>query len=436
MRQYENNLLTEKFNVSIEAVDGQDIREERRTISKRLQKSPKGKMPESSIHSFYRAKIVMRDCSVEVEDTEWFISNYFQGSEVMSTEMKRLVTDKDLGYQPYVGVAYPAVHASFNPHVFCFLPLPLEKEGQSLTRLPVHVNGSFALDSNRRHMNWPTNDRTEDKDVSLEWNRRMITEVLPWAYTWLVTSIARYKDISPTLIYNALPNSDIVDEKWKILIRPVLNTLLNEPIFQRESGIQTSKYIRFQDAVFSLIPTAYDVSDSNKELLFTFVQKLCQSFVSIPKEVSETMTKIISSEHTPCAPNLVTPKFLSELMHDDKEEIYKEFSKETKFTLLKFLAADGNFQKFDSLELLPVDSKEHPFRTFHLENPDVTYIATEEQSAILRGLEDVLMTISYLDESNIKDVMEELSSKGKYKSCLILIPFWTNVTFHLIMQWA
>ena len=296
MHQYENNLLTEKFNVSIEAVDGQDIREERRTISKRLQKLPKGKMQESSIHSFYKAKIVMRDCSVEVEDTEWFMSNYFQGSEEMSADMKRLVTDKDLGYQPYVGVAYPAAHGSFNPHVFCFLPLPLEKEGQSLTHLPVHVNGSFALDSNRRHMNWPTNDRTEDKDVSLEWNRRMITEVLPWAYTWLVTSMARYKDISPTLIYNALPNSDIVDEKWKILIRPVLSTLLNEPIFQRETAIQTSKFIRFQDAVFSLIPSAYDVSESSKELLFTFVQKLCQSFVSIPKEVVETMTKIISSE--------------------------------------------------------------------------------------------------------------------------------------------
>ena len=100
-------------------------------------------------------------------------------------------------------------------------------------------------------------------------------------------------------------------------------------------------------------------------------------------------------------------------MHADKEDIYKGFSKETKLTLLKFLAADGNFEKLDSLELLPVDSKDHPFRTFRIENPDVTYITTEEQSSILPGLEDMLVTYSYLDEANVKDVLEELSSKGK-----------------------
>ena len=357
----------------------------------------------------------MTDSHVEVENTEWFISNYFQGNDDISTDMQILLTNKDLGYQPYVGVAYPATHASFNPHVFCFLPLPLEKEGQSLTYLPVHVNGSFALDSNRRHMNWPTNDRTEDKDVSLEWNRRMITEVLPLAYTSLVTSMTRCKGVNPALIYNSLPNSDVVDEKWKILIRPVLTRILKEPIFYCEEPRQNNLFIHFQDAVFSLIPAKNEVSASSEELIFTVVQNFCHSFVSIPSEVSETMAKIILSENAPCRPNLVTPTFLSELMHADEEQQYKEFSRETKIAVLAFLAADGNFETLNGLELLPVNSEEHPFRIFHLESTEVTYIATEEERNILRGLEDIMVTFSYLHEINVKHVIEEISAKGKFK---------------------
>ena len=73
-------------------------------------------------------------------------------------------------------------------HLFCFLPLPLESK--SLTGLPVHVNGFFALSQNRRHLKWPSADQDETlTDKSLLWNKGLLQEVLPKAYAELILHV-------------------------------------------------------------------------------------------------------------------------------------------------------------------------------------------------------------------------------------------------------
>ena len=126
----------------------------------------------------------------------FLVTNYFCGGQVSST-FRKLVTDKSLCYLPMVGVAMalptaPAVEPpAIKGHVFCFLPLPVQKT--SLTGLPVHVNGFFALSQNRRHIKFPDAEQEDREtagrhltDKSLLWNKCLLREAIPRAYAEMI----------------------------------------------------------------------------------------------------------------------------------------------------------------------------------------------------------------------------------------------------------
>ncbi|VDI27880.1 Hypothetical predicted protein [Mytilus galloprovincialis] len=88
---------------------------------------------------------------------EWIIFHCMQGGN-MSEELRNLSLDESLTYfSPYTSIAVPMEEDQFRGHVFCLMPLPLTEN--SLTGLPVYVNGYFALSQNRRHVKLPTADQ-------------------------------------------------------------------------------------------------------------------------------------------------------------------------------------------------------------------------------------------------------------------------------------
>ena len=73
--------------------------------------------------------------------------------------------------------------------VFCYLPLPIH------SGLPVHVNGAFAVDSNRRHLKKRTED---DKPYSeVDWNSVLLTDSVCSAYVDLLEDLKRITEMSP-----------------------------------------------------------------------------------------------------------------------------------------------------------------------------------------------------------------------------------------------
>ncbi|KAK3107893.1 hypothetical protein FSP39_024562 [Pinctada imbricata] len=403
----ENSTFHEMFSVEIKSCNNENISKERRKISDRLKSCPQNHVVQKSIDSVFQARILLREES-RSQETHWLISTVYQGSDEMSDEMRSLLDNNELRYQPYVGVALPFDRGGFSPHVFCFLPLPLEKVGQSLTNLPFHVNGSFALDSNRRHMNWPTNDRTEDKDVSLKWNRLMITEVLPTAYVNLMTNMVVTSHVQKGMIYKAMPDPEAVDKKWAILLPKLFSRLFEEPIFSTESG----QHINFSEAVFSIISTTGNIGQCHTKNLLDTVQMYCPYLVRIPSEESHVF-QILQSPYTPSSPKVITPKYINQLLLQDHEGKYKELSREHKLTLLVFLTSEGNFDYVDSLELMPVDSREKEFKVFERANTGkATYfLATQEQKEVLPELEDILLTPCDLKMPEAETVIETLSKE-------------------------
>ena len=100
--------------------------------------------------------------------------------------------DPSLSYLPKVGVAMalPSSPQDSVPeiqgHVFCVLPLPVQKT--SLTGLPVHVNGFFALTQNRGQIKFPTTGQEGQPltDQSLKWNQCLLEEAIPQAYATMI----------------------------------------------------------------------------------------------------------------------------------------------------------------------------------------------------------------------------------------------------------
>ena len=142
-----------------------------------------------------------------VQQYSFLVTNYFCGGKV-SSNFKRLMTDKELNFLPIVGVAMPLPNnpeiqtPDIKGHVFCFLPLPVPM--RSLTGLPVHINGFFALSQNRHYIKSP-NAGKEDRermvwrkvtDKSLLWNNCLIEEATPEAYATLILQAIKWDSCS------------------------------------------------------------------------------------------------------------------------------------------------------------------------------------------------------------------------------------------------
>lgn len=119
--------------------------------------------------------------------TSWFIT-WASGTD----RSKRMALESSVkGLLPLASVACPVemlddehfqtCHLNQLPfgfynsgHVFCYLPLPVE------TMFPVHINGSFAVTSDRRRLSCKT---TDDKDsFDSEWNEALMCDAVCNAY--------------------------------------------------------------------------------------------------------------------------------------------------------------------------------------------------------------------------------------------------------------
>lgn len=141
------------------------------------------------------------------EQHSFLVTSYCCGGEV-SSQFEKLLTDEELSYLPSVGVAMAVPPRLGLPtpeiqgHVFCVLPLPVQKK--SVTGLPVHVNGFFSLSQNRRHIKTPNADQEDQgklTDKSLLWNICLLEEAVPKAYATMILEAIRSSNVHSEAVY-------------------------------------------------------------------------------------------------------------------------------------------------------------------------------------------------------------------------------------------
>ena len=108
---------------------------------------------------------------------------------------------------PWVGTAIEATNLPCGGgRLFCFLPMPCE----ATAPIPIAVNGTFALNDNRRSLKWPAAERKHDPEA--EWNKLLIEHCLPSCYVRLLLKFIEMNTDKGTSdeVYRAWPNANKV----------------------------------------------------------------------------------------------------------------------------------------------------------------------------------------------------------------------------------
>ena len=238
---------------------------------------------------------------------------------------------------PWVGVAME-LHddeshvCSGAGRVFCFLPMPIE----TTSKLPVHVNGTFGLNDDRRTIKWPGGERRNDPTA--QWNQMLVTECLPPCYNKLLKTAVKDHKISTKLLYHAWPNiHSLWQTPWNWITVQFFQLL-----FQWEClwAQRSNQWVRMNQAV------AISDSDTIAEVVWRVLTACGVQLCGVPDHVLEVL-------HTFGVQQLSPALACNTLRHHIFT--YQREGYSDKLDLLRFCLHEmKNFSMLHGLELLPM----------------------------------------------------------------------------------
>ncbi|XP_067047063.1 sacsin-like [Acropora muricata] len=388
------------FEVKISEETLQTVRAKRKEFRQKL---VPGKVMPSSVAVTYPITIETVDFDFPGLGTamqhSFLVTSYLCGGQISST-FRNLISDKVLSYLPSVGIAMPLPTGpklqspDVQGHVFCSLPLPVQKT--SLTGLPVHVNGFFALSQNRRYIKSPNAEQTGGRltDKSLLWNKCLLEEAVPRAYaTMILEAISENSAgfVNETTIYKAWPDVKQITQNWDRVTKPLLQILLKKEIVFTPAG--GGNWLTVKEALFDLLPES-----ETKNLLQRVILAANFPVVSVPSHVTEAISGYLSFTE-------ITAPLTREVLKR-APTCYKKLERSEKILLLQFCLTDCNFDALHDLELLPLSSG--TFTTFS-NQADVIYISSPEHpKELLPGLSH-----RFLDEGVNGDIFKKLKAAAR-----------------------
>ncbi|KAL3892282.1 hypothetical protein ACJMK2_004501 [Sinanodonta woodiana] len=424
---------TINLQFTLELVNNTDeVRESRKAFVTKIRNLDRY-VSENSIDSRYSLSVCTKsfdgDCASDEITTDWMVTNYYKGGEI-SEELQKLILDDSLGYRPLVGVAaLMGKNVGFKGHVFCFLPLP--QKTKSVTGLPVHVNGFFALSQNRRHIKWPSAEQDTmhiHGDKSLLWNIKLLTEVLPDAYEILITGMINHamsrgnSDDLVQCVYASIPSADKVVDEWNPILPSLSGKIMTIPTLMTVNKTGEKSWISCSEAFFATFCKHNNLKQAVKLTVVKVLQMYGKRYVDVPLHVFEFLSEF-SDKSTD-----LNPQSFAALLKEDS--IYKSLSREDRFNVLDFLTQDGQYHLLDSLQLLPL--QDCTFGTF-ISKPmgsDRVLLCSKEDMELFPGLEKKfvytgqeiqwfethlhvmvkqgLFQIQIMDQGNFRTLLEEM----------------------------
>ena len=267
--------------------------------------------------------------------SKWLVANRV-GSQ---SEEVRKVT-KELKVFPWVGVALETSLAEAERgggRVFCVLPMPIDVS----CNLPVHVNGTFSLNDERRQLKWPGSERKNDQ--SAQWNHLIVENLLPPCYASLLLVHAKML-LQPEQFYKAWPDTSRVGgTHWEKLLTPLLGALFSQQAVcsYSASGIRSTLWIKVSSATF--IPSNTELPGVVASALSACGEKL----VSVPANIWNAL------KHCRISVTTVTPSLTRDRLRKFPNS-YISFSPNQKLELLRYCLLDNAYGDLNNLTLLPL----------------------------------------------------------------------------------
>ncbi|XP_043987905.1 sacsin [Gambusia affinis] len=163
-----------KTTLTIERTLQPESRVKRETFAKQLQNAQQSKNPVTRCKTFYEMTVSTSD----KRQSEWIIAEQF-GPFKNSNELKAVKKLPQGAIAAHVKKTSVLITKNdFKGAAFCSLPLPGE------TGLPVHVNGNFEVDANRKNL-W----KVDGQSVKSDWNESLKQLIIAPLYADLLRYI-------------------------------------------------------------------------------------------------------------------------------------------------------------------------------------------------------------------------------------------------------
>ena len=319
---------------------------------------------------------------------EWLVVNQVgsKDDEVMHLAEKQHVL-------PWVGAAIDLSTHCSSGRIFCVLPLPVEDRAP----MCIHVNGTFAVSSNRRSLQWEAQERKGDEEGM--WNKLLVKQCLPSCYLQLVSELMAL-NIPQDTVYNCWPDIErLHGTPWDSLLEPFYSSLLNSNKVVHTETIGNGMWISIQEAVFITDDVPMSVIDA---------MKLCSiKLVELNSSCNEALVQYYNRKRSTIDPALVR----THLKRNPSSYCYA--SKEAKMEILKYCLRDKNFQDLTGLQLIPLaDGSFQQFQKKSSFYVDDCYVCTSENpSALLPGLENKLISV-YEEDHALHSLLCSIASSG------------------------
>ena len=329
----------QSLSFCVEFDNEDDVCEQRSTFNKKLEDIHK-------IQSFKISKVICASLRLSVvvtdrnrDDNQGGTSEWFVCNSVGSTDSDVLEAAESQCTFPAVGAALELGQQISGGRIFCLLPIPPDV----FSGLPVHINGPFGLNDDRRSLRWPTVERKNDS--SAYWNKTIVSKLFPPCYTRLLVEVRMHMS-NPEDFYKAWPISRKIHEQFADIACPLFTYLLKQSVFWTE---RSNNWVSLNEAVF----IGVDVINIISKVLL----KCDVNIVSVPIEIWEAIesTKLnvvmVTPENSTFKMRL-HPESYNNLTPTEKKQLLSYFlsaphdSSHNLLGLYLLPLADGNFACF------------------------------------------------------------------------------------------
>ena len=406
----ESNVTVPLFKVSISEADFGSRLEQQRQLVSQVESVFSGELSLSvgqliSDTSHFHIHIFMNGNFTS--EHEWLVVNQVgsKDDEVMHLAEKQHVL-------PWVGAAIDLSTYCSAGRIFCVLPLPVEDRAP----MRIHVNGTFAVSSNRRSLQWEAQERKGNEE-GMWWNKLLVKKCIPSCYLELVSELMAL-GIPQDTVYNCWPDIErLCGTPWDSLLQPFYSSLLNSNKVVHTQTIGSRMWISIKEAVFITDDVPMSVIDA---------MKLCSiKLVELNSSCNEALVQYYNGKINTINPALVR----THLKHNPSSYCY--VSKEAKMEILKYCLQDNQYLHLAGLQLIPLaDGSFQQFQKKSSFYVDDCYVCTfENPSALLPGLENKLISV-YEEDHALHSLLCSIASSG----CTQLIMLNCQQVANLISQ--
>ena len=314
-------------------------------------------------------------------------------------EFMDMIKDPDLAYVPLIGVAYPLHDPNSGGQIYCGLPLPFSQE--SITGLPVHIKGYFALESDRRDLKWKSISTEKSYDKSVLWNIMLLKELAPVAYVNLIKFLIGLT-LKSSQVYSAWPANHNVNPKWKIFLESLYSQLGKENCIFSHS-VQTweipTKVQFLKSAIFK--------GESEFEVICQYLEKIKHNFAVVPENVFAGIQ----------SPVVIDRSIIQSLVAQNIN-IYSCLPQEHQNLLLSYIIRNPeDVRKY--LNKLPLKMVQDSFVKLTACSKEQIYLLVNPYTKEFLPAKEKVIDTAFYSKENIQ-VLQEIARKGKNTEVMIL----------------